>query len=481
MALKSKHQRALIRPSLAPAPEAIESLLADSLARRLLGTNILLHGPPGTGKTELSRALATKLQVPLYEVGTTDVDGATHAPMARLHCASTAHALLGRERCLLVFDEIDAVFTDGSEFFGKPTTAESAKAWVNDLLESNSIPTIWIANRIRGMDPAFIRRFDLVVEGGVPPKAARLELLQAAATFLPPAKIKRLAQVSSATPAVILRAVRTVQRMGASAGDQVRTLDQVLDGVLRAQGLPSVLRECRSISTDGYDPSMSNADVDLEALTHSLRKNPTGRLCLYGPAGTGKTAFGLWLADQLGRPMHLKRVSDLQSPFLGETERLLAQAFERASQEGAVLQIDEVDSFLQDRRNARHGWEVTQVNEFLTQLESYSGVFIASTNLQDSLDPASLRRFDFKVRMDYMNSVQVERMFMRLLHELGLDAPVHGVSTDLSRLTQLTPGDFAVIRRQHACSPFEDSSQAVKALAHEQTLKGPVRRRVGFI
>src|SRR3546814_10592706 len=67
-------------------------------------------------------------------------------------------------------------------------------------------------------------------------------------------------------------------------------------------------------------------------------------------------------------------MSDLQSPWLGEMERNLAKAFSQAQREGAVLQIDEVDAYLRDRRNAERSWEVSQTTEFLTQLESFDGI-----------------------------------------------------------------------------------------------------------
>ena len=141
------------------------------------------------------------------------------------------------------------------------------------------------------------------------------------------------------------------------------------------------------------------------------RSHAQARLCFYGPPGTGKTAFGHWLAQELGKTLMVKRVSDLVSPYVGTTEQNLAQAFDRAQQEDAVLLLDEVDSFLQDRRKARQSWEVTAVNEMLTQMESYRGLFIASTNLMSDLDEASLRRFDLKVHFGYLKAAQVQHCF----------------------------------------------------------------------
>ena len=91
------------------------------------------------------------------------------------------------------------------------------------------------------------------------------------------------------------------------------------------------------------------------------------------------------LADQLGMDLMLKKASDLISPYMGMTEQNFARTFRMAARENALLMIDEVDSFLQDRRGAQRSWEVTEVNEFLTQMESFPGIFIASTNLIDNL------------------------------------------------------------------------------------------------
>lgn len=89
-----------------------------------------------------------------------------------------------------------------------------------------------------------------------------------------------------------------------------------------------------------------------------------------------------------------KRVSDIESCWVGVTEQNIADAFEEARKDGAVLLFDEADSFLLDRRSATRSWEMTKVNEFLQQMEVFPGVVACTTNLMDTLDQASLRRFD---------------------------------------------------------------------------------------
>lgn len=90
--------------------------------------------------------------------------------------------------------------------------------------------------------------------------------------------------------------------------------------------------------------------------------------------------------------------------WVGGTEQNIANAFREAAREKAVLLIDDVDGFLLDRRTASHSWEITGVNEMLTQMETFDGVFIASTNLVDNLDQATLRRFDLKAKLDFLQA-----------------------------------------------------------------------------
>ena len=167
--------------------------------------------------------------------------------------------------------------------------------------------------------------------------------------------------------------------------------------------------------------------------------------------------------------------------FLGETERKIAQVFAQAERDDAVLLIDEVDSFLQDRRNAVRSWEVSQVNEMLTQIECYSGIFIASTNLIDNIDQAALRRFDLKAKFDYLKSNQAEQLLSKYVTELGLKP---ATEQDLSRLKStkvLTPGDFSAVHRQSRFRPFKNATELIAALESECRLKENKGKSMGFV
>jgi SpoVK/Ycf46/Vps4 family AAA+-type ATPase len=202
---------------------------------------------------------------------------------------------------------------------------------------------------------------------------------------------------------------------------------------------------------------------------------------LFGAPGTGKSAYSRWLADYLDKPLHVKRGSDLLSKWLGGTEKNIARIFKEAEQDNAVLLIDEVDSFLQDRNSSQHSWEITGVNEMLTRMEAYNGVFIASTNRLDDLDAASLRRFDLKVKFDALKPQQAWKLLLSHCQALGLPEPDASLQRRLQTLDGLTPGDFAVLERQHRFRPITDVTALIDALYAECALKTPLQRQpMGF-
>jgi SpoVK/Ycf46/Vps4 family AAA+-type ATPase len=255
----------------------------------------------------------------------------------------------------------------------------------------------------------------------------------------------------------------------------------LIDQSLEAQGYRSLRQGDATRLPAEYDASLLNADTDMVQLADGIAANRRARLCLYGPPGTGKTAFGRWLAERLDMPLLLYTVSDLVSKWVGQSEKNIAAAFQRAESENAVLLIDEVDSFLQDRSHARQSWEVTLVNEMLTRMEAYAGVFIASTILMAGLDPAALRRFDLKVCFIFLLPEQATLLLARYLASLALAPATAAELGRLRSLHNLTPGDFAAVIRQNRFRPIRSAAEFVQALAQECMLKAPVSAAIGFL
>ena len=214
-----------------------------------------------------------------------------------------------------------------------------------------------------------------------------------------------------------------------------------------------------------------NTDTDLSRLTERILRGGmlNFSLCLFGAPGTGKSEYARHLADKMGLEVLHKRASDLLSKFLGGTEKYIAYAFQEARTEKKFLIFDEADSLLQDRGEAEHSWEITQVNEMLTWMESHPYPFVCTTNLMDRLDPASLRRFTFKVKYGYLTREQARLAFR---HFFGQDGEV--------KLEALTPGDFAVVARKAAILGLTAPAELTDMLAQEQEAKGIKNRSIGF-
>jgi len=473
-------------PHLQRELSILDPYLRAALRTRQKGVNILIYGTAGTGKTELVRSLADHLGAKLFEVAARNPNGSPVEGNDRFRGYVLAQAVLGaRADHLILCDEIEDIFRSQEEGTQPGRTNRSGmKAWVNKLLEENAVPAFWVTNRLQVLDEAFVRRFDLVIRLDNPPRSVRRSMLEEHLAGLPLSvqQKDRLAEHEGLSPAVIARAAKVIRQVhrAVPAADAGQLLAQVLGNALEALGHPRASRQTVELVTE-YRPELVNTDRDLGPLVQGLRDHAQGRLCFHGPPGTGKTAYGRHLAAALDRPLMVRRASDLLSMWVGGTEKNLAAMFEEASQEHAVLLLDEADSFLQDRAAARNSWEVTQVNEMLTQLESFRGIFIASTNLMDRFDTAALRRFDLKVQFGYLRPDQAWAMFQDVA--AGLDLEVESrLRKQLAAHSLLTPGDFATVVRQARLNRPESALDLLSRLRQECLAKPEGRRRpIGFL
>jgi MoxR-like ATPase len=321
---------------------------------------------------------------------------------------------------------------------------------MNRTLEENPLPAIWITNDTRGMDPAFLRRFLLPVAFTTPPRAVRRRMVERhlGDPAVPAALLDELAADEALVPAQFGAARRLLDlQPDHDPVDALRGGIAATRRLLTGRGAP----RRRQPATE-FDIGCLNlaGGIAPARIADALLRTGQGRLCFYGPPGTGKTEFAHILADALGRELVVRTTADLVSKYVGETEQQLAALFDGLDAEHSVLFLDEVDSLLRDRRLARHSWETTQVNELLQQIERFPGIFIAATNLMDGLDPAALRRFDFKLHFRPLTPAQRLRLFAReALGEAAIETIPPRLARTLEGLDGLTPGAPAhAARRQ---------------------------------
>jgi SpoVK/Ycf46/Vps4 family AAA+-type ATPase len=475
------------------------SLLRNAVARKEPGVNVLLYGPPGTGKTELAKVVAQAAALELFEVEYADRDGNSLSGRDRYRSLQIAQVFLkGSAQAALLFDEVEDVFppisSEAAQLMARaeqivaPTNGSvSGKAWVNQILESNSVPTIWVTNRIEQIDPAFRRRFAYHLELKSPPPGAREGLVRKTleGASVSEAFVAKLTERKGLTPAQIRTAVRFAGLADAEGAKMEELIERQLRNADQALGNRSANSGLRRAVTT-YDLEMLNVETRFEVprIIEALKARGHGTLCFYGAPGTGKTALAEHLARSLDRPLLVKQASDLMSKFVGETEQNMAAMFDEAETEKAVLLLDEADSFLQDRRGAQRTYEVTEVNEMLQGMERFSGIFVCTTNLMDRIDQAALRRFTFKIRFNPLTTVQREKMF--IVEALAGDAAALTAEarTRLAKLDQLCPGDFAAVKRQVDILAAQIAPEEfLEQLEAEHRIKPEVRehRNIGFL
>jgi SpoVK/Ycf46/Vps4 family AAA+-type ATPase len=475
------------------------ALLASAVARKEPGVNVLLYGPPGTGKTELAKVAAQAAGLELYEVEYADRDGNSLSGRDRYRSLQISQVFLkGGNNVALLFDEVEDVFppisTDAAQVMARMDTGDGAaltgsvsgKAWVNQILETNPVPVIWVTNRIEQIDPAFRRRFQYHLELKSPPPGARELLVTRALAGIDVAEgfAAKLAERKGLTPAQIRTAVKFARlATTADAGHDLQSLiERQLGNADKALGNTATERGARRVVTH-YDLDLVNTESRFEVakIVEALRRKTYGTLCFYGPPGTGKTALAEHIAKALDRPLMIRQASDIMSKYVGETEQNMAKMFDEAQTEGAVLLLDEADSFLRSRRMAERNYEVSEVNEMLQGMERFSGVFICTTNLFNELDEAALRRFTFKVQFKPLTAAQRERMFIAEALDGDAAALTREQAARLAQLGALAPGDFASVKRQvdvlgEAFAPDEFLSQ----LEAEHRVKPEVRQQRGM-
>lgn len=478
--------------------QMLVTLLRAAVTRKEPGVNVLLYGPPGTGKTELAKVVAQAAGLELFEVEYADRDGNSLSGRDRYRSLQIAQVFLkGSEQAALLFDEVEDVFppisTEAAQLMARaeqipsPTSGSvSGKAWVNQILESNAVPTLWVTNRIEQIDPAFRRRFAYHLELKSPPPGAREQLVRKTleGVSVSDAFTAKLAGRKGLTPAQIRTAVRFAELAMTEGASIERLIERQLKNADLALGTLDGLGARRSVTT--YDLEMLNVETRFEIprIVEALKVRGHGTLCFYGAPGTGKTALAEHLAKAIGRPLIIKQASDLMSKYVGETEQNMAAMFKEAEAEKAILLLDEADSFLQDRRGAQRTYEVTEVNEMLQGMERFDGIFVCTTNLLDRLDQAALRRFTFKIKFMPLTSEQRERMF--ITEALAGDATLmtSEIRHRLAKLTQLCPGDFAAVKRQTDILAVEFSvAEFLDQLDAEHRIKPEVResRGIGFV
>lgn len=456
--------------------------------------NILLYGVPGSGKTEFTRALAREAGSDLYWL--VNDEGENRNLRISLNAAKN---LVGLDSIVCV-DEAD-MFLNTRYFLEKSID----KGWLNKFLDASPLRMIWIANEIDNVEDSVLRRFDYSLCFKAFDKVQRIEVWKnllknsAMKKKLTEGLIDEYSETFQVNAAGIALAVKNVEHIYASKNGRMSArqinecLGRLLDHhqtVILGEGASNRKPHPRSLA-ENYDVEILNINPGVELIINPLKKlsaemkNPKKtisgvNLLFYGLPGTGKTEFVRWIGKQLGMDVIARRYSDLESKYVGETEKEIASAFREAENSSSILFFDEADSLFFDRNQAQRSWEISRTNELLTQMEGFSGIFFCCTNLLNVVDGAAMRRFQFKVEFKPLQPEKSVYLFYDYF--MKDQEKLNQCQKDrLMKLPNLTPGDFAAVKKRFQYLDGDyDYHDLIQALEQETRFRKQSSVRIGF-
>ena len=394
---------------------------------------VLLHGPPGTGKTRLARAVANESDAEFYLINGPEIVSSGYGESEK-KLREIFEQAQKTAPSIIFIDEIDSIARKREQVQGEAEKRIVAQLLtLMDGMEARSnVVVIAATNRPEAIDEALRRpgRFDREITVGVPDERGRREILGIHTRGMPLDENVDLGELARTTYgfvgadlAALAReaAIEAVRRIMPKINleenaippevlDDMRvTRDDFLNALKRVQ--PSAMREVmvqapnvRWSDLGGLDKAISKLKDGVELplkepeAFRRLGIRPAKGFLLYGPPGTGKTLLAKAVARESEANFMATKSSDLLSKWYGESEQQISKLFARARQVApCVIFIDELDALVPARKAGGNEPAVTDrvVNTLLAEMDGLeelnSVVVIGATNRPNMIDPALLR------------------------------------------------------------------------------------------
>ena len=441
---------------------------------------VLLHGPPGCGKTLIARAVANETDAYFGHLTGPEIMhkfyGESEAHLRRIFDEATAHA-----PSIIFLDEIDAIAPKREEMGGEKQVEKRVVSQLLALMDGLSsrgqVIVIGATNIPNVLDPALRRpgRFDREIDIGIPDKNGRLEILNIHTRGMPLAEDVDLVRLSEITHGFVgadlealcreaamatLRKIfpsidfeleeipyETLTKLQVTSDDFMEAFKEVEPSAIREvfTEVPDVkwsdvggLNEVKRVLKETIEWPLKYAELFEHANT-----TPSKGILLYGAPGTGKTLLAKAVASESEANFISVKGPELLSKWVGESERGVREVFKKARQASpCIIFFDEIDSVVPKRGLEAASHVVDRViSQFLTELdgiEELKGIVVlAATNRLDIIDQALLRagRFDFHLELP----VPDEETRLEIFHVHTKNKPL-AADVDLKYLASATEG-----------------------------------------
>ena len=459
------------------------------------GKNILFYGEPGTGKTELAKSLAHHRQTELYIINNKDENNENCKAMKTSIIA--ACNILDSQTSIILVDEADELLN--TQFSFLVSGEKNNKSWINRFLDHSKHKIIWITNRSTQIESSTMRRFSFSMHFKRFTVKKKLQVFDYCLKkrklegFFTTDEIQSFCRRYSINAGGIADALHNLRiRKNSNKAKVIENLNTLFKNhemaITGQEHKGNRMKEMGAYNVKALhaSESLENVITSVEKFLNRQTTLDNGKrinfnILLYGIPGSGKTEFVKYLGKTLQKEIVLKRSSDLLSCWVGETEKLIAKAFDEAEGEQSILFLDEADSFLSPREDASRSWEKTQVNELLTQMENFNGVLICATNLLKGLDQAALRRFKFKIEFLPLTAEGNLEMYQTvLLPFINKRTLSPTLEKKIRSLKKLTPGDFHVVAEKFSLMDTKPTHQQIIQSLEDEIKFKPSDSRIGF-